>query len=233
VKKKERLILEFTEFNLQRLNPESTNYPMPNVMNKELSVDAWDRHQSAIQSSLVKLSNITSGLSGSSQIGSLRSKIALETQNIKKLIIQRIIKKNNNWDVYVKFEIEDKEYYGVVNRILDISVDFSSEVFKDTELLQPKEWKIKTKGIVINLVKDFLIPSVGYWILLRDECEGFDRTTGEKVIFKKGTPVRVKSSELGKVTIEVLNKLYDLRGENSIYFKWWFEPMDDKEKTID
>lgn len=133
----------------------------------------------------------------------------------------------------MKFEIDDKEYYGVVKRILDISPEFSSEVFKDNELLQPKEWKIKTKGIVINLVKEFLVPSVGYWTLLRDECEGFDRITGEKVIFKNGTPVRVKSSELGKVTIEVLNKLYDLRGENSIYFKWWFEPIVDREKKID
>lgn len=224
--KKEKLILEFSEFNLMRLNPETAVYPLPNVQNKELSVDAWDRHQSAIQSSLVRLSNITSQISGTSQISALRSKIALESQNIQKITIQKIIKKNENWDVYLTFLIDDTEYYGVIKKILDVSPEFHSEVFKDTGLLQPKEWRIKTSGVILRSVKDFLIPEKGDWILERDLCEGYDRISGEKVIFKKGDEVKLKSSELGRITIEKLNRLYDLRGDNFIYFNWWFKPKE-------
>lgn len=218
-----RLILEFTEFNLQRFNPETAIYPLPNVANKELSVDAWDRHQSAIQSSLVRLNNIMGGLSNTSQISSLRSQVALENQNLQSLTILRVVKKGYNYDVYVKFVINDVEYWGVIYGLLDKNPVFESEVFVDTTLLQPKEWKIKTSGLIIKSVRKFFEPEFGTYKLVNNYCEAFSRETGQKLVLEKGSLVNLVAWDKDKLVIEYNLKTYDLRGDNFIYFNWWFE----------
>jgi hypothetical protein len=195
------LILEFTEFNLQRFNPETAIYPLPNVANKELSVDAWDRHQSAIQSSLVRINNIMSGLSNSSQISSLRSQVALENQNLQSLTILRVIKKEYNYDVYVKFVINDIEYWGVIYGLLDKNPTFESEVFVDTTLLQPKEWKIKTSGLIIKAVKKFFEPDFGSWKLINDYCEALCRESGKKITLKSGDVVNLIAWDKDRLVI--------------------------------
>lgn len=219
------LILEFTEFNLQRFNPETAIYPLPNVANKELSVDAWDRHQSAIQSSLVRLNNIMGGLSNTSQISSLRSQVALENQNLQKLTILRVVKKSYNYDVYVKFQINDVEYWGVVYGIMDKNPKFESEVFKDTSILQPKEWVIKTTGLIIKSIKRFFEPDFGKWRLKNNFCEAFCRNTGKKITLESGDIINLVAYDKDKLVIEHELKVYDLRGDNFIYFNWWFEKM--------
>jgi hypothetical protein len=225
-KRSSNLILEFTEFNLQRLNPEAAVYPLPNVQNKELSTDAWDGHQSAIQNSIVKLNTIMGSLSNSSQISALRSKVALENQKIQKLFIQRIFKKNYTYDAYVKFEIDEKEYWGVIYDLLGPGPTFKSEVFDDTSLLQPKEWVIKISGLIIKWVKEFLRPDFGNWKVLDQNMKAFCRRTGTQIHIQPGQIIKVVAWDNNKIIIEYELESYELRGDNFVYFKWWAEKED-------
>ena len=96
MKRKNKLILEFTEFNLQRFGAESaggTGVPM--VDNPQLSLDAFDKHQSGIRQAMSRIDDILYNLKGTSAYSSLRSKLALEDQDIQSIKILRIVKSNS------------------------------------------------------------------------------------------------------------------------------------------
>ena len=147
MKKRNKLILEFTEFNMQRLNPDSVQASM-HVDDPSLSTNAFDKHQDAIRQAMSRVNDILWNLTGSNAYKNLRGKLALENQDIKSMKILRITKVNGiNYDVYVTFVIGDNEYWGVINGILTSDPELESEVFKDYDLYQAKEWIIKIKGL--------------------------------------------------------------------------------------
>lgn len=223
MKQKNKLILEFTEFNLQRFNPENASYPLPNVTNKELSVDAFDKHQSAIQSALSRLNNIVGSLSNSHTLSALKSKLALEDQNIQSMKILRIIGSNSvNWNVYVSFVIDETEYWGVIKNILDRNPEFKSEVFKDFDLIQSKDWVLKTKGLIIKSVKKWLEPEPGVYTQLNDEVIGTHMNTGKLIRLEKDSEVEVIRTADNKILIKFKDDYFYLTGKNFIYFNWWF-----------
>ena len=223
MKQKNKLILEFTEFNLQRFNPENASYPLPNVTNKELSTDAFDKHQTAIQSALSRLNNIVGSLSNSHTLSALKGKLALEDQNIQSLKILRIVGSNAvNWNVYVSFVIDDTEYWGVIKNILDRNPDFKSEVFKDFDLIQSKEWIIKIKGLIVKSIKKWLEPEPGLYTQLNDEVIGTDMNTGRLIKIEKDSEVEVIRTSENKILIKFSDDYFYLTGKNFIYFNWWF-----------
>ena len=87
---KNKLILEFTEFNAQRLNPDSAQMSI-HVDNPQLSIGAFDKHEDAIRTGLTRINNILNTLSNSSTYKSLKSKLSLEEQQITNLKILRIV----------------------------------------------------------------------------------------------------------------------------------------------
>jgi len=221
-----RLILEFTEFNAQRLNTDSAQMGV-SVDNPQLSINAFDKHEDAIRSGISRINNILNTLANTSTFRALKSKLGLESQNIKHLKVQRIIKKDNvNYTIYVAFVIDDEQYYGFIENILSHDPILKSEVFKDTDLIQTKEWVIRTKGLIVKTLKKWLRPDEGMYKLLNENVICYSVDTGKMANIERGSEVEVVRSYDNKILIKYENDYYNLVNDNYIYFNWWFEKID-------
>ena len=147
MKRSKHLILEFTEFNAQRFNPDSVQASV-HVDNPALSTNAFDKHEDLVRQAISRIDQLQGSLTGSAAYRTLKSKLALEDQEIQELKIIRIVKNSLQYDVYLNFKIQEEEYWGVIKDILGNS-EFKSEVFKDHDLVQTREWVIKMKGLII------------------------------------------------------------------------------------
>ena len=158
MKSRNRLILEFTEFNIQRMNPDSARASI-HVDDPQLSIDAFDKHQDGIRQALSRINDILYKVKGSTAYSNLRSKLSLDDQDIQSMKILRIVKNETlKYTAYITLVIDDEEYWGEVEDVVGLNPTFSSELFKDFDLLQPKEWVIKIKGLVIKTLRTWLKP---------------------------------------------------------------------------
>jgi len=224
MKRRNKLILEFTEFNVQRMNTDSVQASM-HVDNPQLSTNAFDKHQDGLRQAMSRVNDILWNLTGSNAYASLRGKLALEDQDIKSMKILRIIKVNGiNYDVYLTFVIGENEYWGVVKNIL-IDPELDSEVFKDYDLYQAKEWVIKIKGLLIKTIKTWLKPEPGFYKLLNDELICYSVDTGKQLKMSDGIEIELIRSYDNKIVIRYDNDIYNLTGDNYIYFNWWFDKI--------
>lgn len=221
-----RLILEFSEFNAQRLNPDSAQMGV-SVDNPQLSINAFDKHEDAIRSGISRINNILNTLANTSTFRALKSKLGLESQNIEHLKVQRIIKKDEvNYTIYVAFVIDGEQYYGYIENILSHDPILKSEVFKDNDLIQTKEWVIRTKGLIIKTLKKWLRPDEGIYKLLNENVICYSVDTGKMANIEKGAEIEVVRSYDNKILIKYENNYYNLVNDNYIYFNWWFEKID-------
>jgi len=225
MKKRNKLILEFTEFNMQRLNPDSVQASM-HVDDPSLSTNAFDKHQDALRQAMSRVNDILWNLTGSNAYRNLRGKLALEDQDIKSMKILRIVKVNGiNYDAYVTFVIGENEYWGVINNILT-NPEIESEVFKDYDLYQAKEWIIKIKGLIIKTIKEWLKPEPGKYKLLNDEVICYSIETGKQLKMEKNIEIDLIRSYDNKIIVRHESDTYNLVGDNFIYFNWWFQKID-------
>ena len=224
MKRKNKLILEFSEFNIQHMTPDSAQ-SSAHVDDPKLSLNAFDKFQDGIRAAMSRVNDILHQLSGTSVYRNLRSKLALENQDIKGMKIIRISKSNNiNYDVYISFVIGEEEYWGVIKNIMN-NPEFKSEVFKDFDLYQTKEWVIKTKGLIIKTIKAWLKPEPGMYRLLNDEITCYSTETGKQLKMEKGIEIELIRSHNDKIIVKHESDYYNLVGDNYIYFNWWFEKI--------
>jgi hypothetical protein len=217
-------INEMTEFNLQRFNTDSVQASM-HVNDPNLSTDAFNRHEDNIRVAMSRVNDIMGKLSGSSDYSKLRSKLSLEDQDIKSLKILRINKIGINYDVYISFVIGEEEYWGVIEDIMSNSPELTSEVFRDHDLFQAKEWVIKTRGFLIKVVKEWLKPEPGNYKLLNDQIICYSTETGKQFIMDKGIEIELIRSHSDKLIIKYDSDKYNLVGDNYMYFNWWFQKL--------
>jgi hypothetical protein len=220
-----RLILEFTEFNLQRFNSDSVQ-ASTHVNNPQLSIDAFDKHQDAIRQAMSRINDIMYNIKGTSSYSSLRSKLALEDQDIQSIKILRIVKNTVNYDIYLILTIKNEEYWGKISNILDANPKFTSELFKDYNLYQPKEWIIKINGLVIKTIKTWLKQEPGLYRLLNNEVICYSVETGKQLKISKGIEVEVIRSYENKIIIKYESDYFNITDDNFIYFNWWFEKIE-------
>lgn len=224
-KRKSNLILEFTEFNLQRHNPESIQVAQ-HVDNPQLSTNAFDKHEDLVRQSISRLGQLQGSL-GSSAYKTLKSKLSLEDQDITSLKIIRITKNQNmNYDVFISFNIGEYEYWGVVKNITK-TPELKSEVFKDNDLIQTKEWIIKLKGFIVKNILNFLKPQSGFYKQIKDEVTCFSSIDGKMMKMKSGSEIEVLKSYDDKIIFRYDGEKFSLTGDNFIYFNWWFEKVED------
>lgn len=225
MKHRNRLILEFTEFNLQRMNPDAGQLSI-SVDNPQLSINAFDKHQDAIRAASSKINSILHSLSNTPQFSILKSKLSLERQNITTMKVLRVSKSNDvNYDVFISFIIDDQEYWGVIENILDKDPIFKSEVFKDTDLVLSKEWIIKTRGLIIKIVRKWLTPDNGSYKLLNDEIHCYNVNSSKPLKISKDTVIDVIRSYDNKTVIKHNNDYYNISGDAYIYFNYWFSKV--------
>lgn len=221
-----KLILEFSEFNAQRLNPDSAQMGV-NVDNPQLSIGAFDKHEDAIRTGVSRINNILHSLSNTSSFRALKSKLALEEQQIKSLKILRIVDTDSiNWDFYISFVIGEEEYFGVVKKLTSKNPEVSSEVFKDFDLVQTKEWVIRLKGLIIKTLKQWLRPEVGVYELLNDKVVCYSIDLGKMVTLKKGAKVEVIKTFENKIVIKYQQDHINLENDNFIFFNYWYKKSD-------
>lgn len=225
MKSKYHLIREFTEFNLQRMNPDSARASI-HVDDPSLSINAFDKHEDTIRQAIAQIGQINKSLQHTNQYRSLKSKLGLESQTIKSLTIVKVVKSSSiDYDVYIKFMIDDEEYWGVIKNILK-APDVRSEVFKDETLLQTKEWLIRTKGLILKYVKNWMKPQFGFFKSLKDEIHCFSGISGKLVVLPLGCRIEVLKSYDDRIIFEYNSQQYTLSGDNFVYFNWWFEKVD-------
>lgn len=225
MKRSKYLILEFTEFNAQRFNPDSVQASVQ-VDDPKLSTNAFDKHEDIVRQAISRIGQLQGSLMGSAAYRTLKSKLALEDQEIKELKVIRIVKNALQYDIYISFKINEDEYWGVIKDILGNS-EFKSEVFKDHDLIQTREWIIKMKGLIIKTVKNFLKPQFGIFKSLSDEIVCYSLLTGKLLKLQAGSEIEVLKSYDNKIIFEYENDKYALTGDNFIYFNWWFEKIED------
>lgn len=217
----------FTEFNLQRFGAESSAGSISGVDDPSLSLNAYDKHQDAIRQASARINDIMFKLSGSDAYNRLRSKLALEDQDITSMKILKIVKSDNiYYDIYLSFIINEVEYWGVIKNILSPNAKLESELFKDYNLYQPIEWIIKIRGFVLRVVKEWLSPEPGKYKLIGDEVMCNSIETGKQLVIDKGLEVEVVRSHPDRIIIRYGSDTYNLVGDNFIYFNWWFEKID-------
>ena len=228
MKRKNKLILEFTEFNMQRMNPDSAAGAIGGVDDPSLSTNAFDKHADAIRQAMSRVNDILYNLAGTSAYRNLRSKLGLESQDIQKMKILRIVKSNNIfYDVYITFVIDDYEYWGVIENVMSPNPEFTSEVFKDFDLYQSKEWIIKIKGLIIKTIKSWLKPEPGMYKLLNDDLYCYSTETGKQLRMEKGIEIELIRAHDNKMVVKYESDYYNLVGDNYVYFNWWFEKIED------
>jgi hypothetical protein len=227
MKRKNKLILEFTEFNMQRMNPDTAVQAVGGVDDPSLSTNAFDKHSDAIRQAMGRINDILYNLSGTSAYKNLRSRLALEHQDIQSIKILRIVKNEIYYDAYITFKIDDYEYWGVIENVMNSNPELTSEVFKDHDLYQSKEWVIKIKGLVVKTIKTWLKPEPGIYRLLNDEIICYSTETGKQLKMDKGIEIELIRSHSDKIIIKHESDYYNLVGDNYVYFNWWFEKIED------
>jgi len=225
MKRSKKLILEFTEFNAQRLNSDSVGSAI-HVDDPSLSINAFDKHEDIIRNAISKIGTLTKSLQNTSSYRSLKSKLSLDDQDVSNLKIIRIVKSTSyKYDVYISFIIDEDEYWGIINDVTGNS-EFKSEVFKDFDLIQTKEWVIKIKGLIIKSIKNWLKPQFGKFKLLKDEIICYSSKTGKMLNLPNNSIIEVLKSYDDRIIFEYDSEQYTLIGDNFIYFNWWFEPQE-------
>ena len=215
-------IFEFTEFNLQRMNPDQGGV-MPNVDNPQLSVNAFDKHQNAILAASSKLNSIIASLTNTAAFTQLKSRLFLDSQNINGMKILRILKTDDvRYDVYLDFLIGDKSYFGVLKDILGAQPKFYSEAFSDNELVLTREWIIKTKGAIQKILEKWLQPEPGEWVCQNEEVNAVNLKTGGLSKISKDTQIEVRTTLDNKIIIKHEDDFYSLQNDSFIYFNYWF-----------
>jgi hypothetical protein len=197
------------------------------VDDPSLSINAFDKHEDVVRQVISKLGNLSRALQNTQGYKVLKSKLSLEDQEISNVKIIRIVKSSSfQYDVYLSFKIDEDEYWGVITDILN-NPEFKSEVFKDHLLLQTKEWIIKTKGLIIKHIKNWMKPQFGKFKLLRDEVICYSNLTGKLLRLPQNSIIEVLKSYDGRLIFEYDGNQYTLTGDNFIYFNWWFEEISD------
>jgi hypothetical protein len=208
------------------MNPDSVQASV-HVDNPQLSINAFDKHEDIVRQSISKLGTLNRALQNTNGYRALKSKLGLEDQDISNLKIIRITKSLGlKYDAYISFKIEDEEYWGVITNLLS-DAELKSEVFKDHDLIQTKEWVIKTKGLIIKNVKNWLKPQFGKFKLINDHVNCYSNENGKLLVLPKNSVIEVLKSYDDRIIFEYDSKQYTLRGDNFVYFNWWFEPIED------
>jgi hypothetical protein len=208
------------------MNPDSARASI-HVDDPQLSIDAFDKHQDGIRQALSRINDILYKVKGSTAYSNLRSKLSLDDQDIQSMKILRIVKNETlKYTAYITLVIDDEEYWGEVEDVVGLNPTFSSELFKDFDLLQPKEWVIKIKGLVIKTLRTWLKPENGNYKLLNNEVICYSTETGRQLSMQQGIEIEVLKSYDNKIVIKHESDTYNLIGDNFIYFNWWFEKVD-------
>lgn len=215
-----KLIREFTEFSNMRLN-QTGLAPMGNVPDIQ-GMKQYDRHINNLKQSMVKINDILANVRTGLDVTKFRNDALLLEQQLESLSIIRITRNNLVYDVFFKATISDKEYWGIIRDILG-ERNVSFEAYRTNELVKPKEWIIRTNGILIKSIMEFLKPEPGIYRLLNNEMQIRSNESGKIYKLIQNDEFELLRAFNDHSIIRVNNEKYTLRNDNFIYFPYWTE----------
>lgn len=215
---------ELTEFNHAGFNPEGSGV-VGYSHDPQLGMDSYDQHASTVLSATRRLNSILSTLNNSGFIYSVTNDRLINGQEIKDIKIQRMYPNGaNNLDVYLTFDILDKEYYGVIKNFDTINPEVRSEVFSEPTLITSREWIIRTKGLLLKCVRLWMEIEKGEYLAMKDILVT-GTLTGNLYTITKGSKIKVLKCYDNKLIIEQKGIECLMDGLNYYYFNWWFEKI--------
>lgn len=221
----ENKINELSEFNFQRFgNPIHPWVNQPNDPN--LSFDAYERHTDQARMANIRLNTILAGLIQTGDIYNKRQDRIIDRQDLSNLVIQRMYDNDSgDLDIYIKFEINKKEYFGVIKNFIH-NPELNSECFRDYDLILTKEWVIRTKGLIIKIIRRFLnVESGDYKALKEIYCT--DNLTGKLYSITEGMKIKVLRAMDDKIIAEIGNNIIStLDGKNFYFFNYYFTKIE-------
>ena len=219
-----KLILEFSEFNFMRLNGDTIPQAM-HVDNPQLSLDGYDRFDQHIKNAFNRLNSIYRDIEKTKSAFNLRKQTLTDIYDIKNIKVLRIFPKEDiHYNIYITFEIQGKEYHGVIKRFKSKQQEFSSEAFSDPFLNMSYEWVIRAKGNIINAIESWLIVPQGKYKAL-DEQYFICKETGKMFYLEKGDIFNVIRSNSTSHTIEYKNAVGELKNRFYMYFNYYNQPL--------
>lgn len=215
---------ELTEFNHAGFNPEGSGV-VGYSHDPQLGMDSYDQHASTVLSATRRLNSILSTLNNSGFIYSVTNDRLINGQEIKDIKIQRMYPNGaNNLDVYLTFDILDKEYYGVIKNFDTINPEVRSEVFSEPTLITSREWIIRTQGLLLKCVRLWMEIEKGEYLAMKDILVT-GTLTGNLYTLTKGSKIKVLKCYDNKLIIEQKGIECLMDGLNYYYFNWWFEKI--------
>lgn len=216
---------ELTEFNLQQFdNPISSWINQPNDPN--LSFDAYDKHTDSVRMANIRLNQIIASLVQNGEIYNRREDRIIERQEIGNLVIQRMYSNGgNDLDIYIQFEIAEKEYFGVINNFI-FNPKLKTEAFRDPDLILTKEWVIRTTGLIIKAIKKWLNIEPGTYKALK-ELYVTCNLTGTLYTIKQKQEIKVLRCLDDKIIANIGSDIQaTLDGTNFYYFNYFFQKIE-------
>lgn len=155
----------------------------------------------------------------------ITSNIEFETLEIKKLNIIKMIPTNGgiNFNIFIKFKINDieEEIFGKFNNVGTQNIpDFQcAEISKFSH-----ENKIKIKGRLWNIIKNWFKVKPGIYSVLSDEVLVYTQT-GQLTKLYINNKVEVTASDDNRINITYNNIQYIIKKPTYYWFNWQFQKI--------
>lgn len=154
-----------------------------------------------------------------------------DIDNYNNLKILRMFENQSNYlDIYISFEFDEKEYFGVFknyNKAYE-KPKLKCELFKSPEYMYiDEEYILKLTNFFRKILNNWFIPKKGNWKNLKDGLI-VNNIMGEKKPIKKNKVVDLKGYNIDEnnnpyLILEFDNDEYYLKGNSYYWFQWFFE----------
>lgn len=221
-----KLILEFTEFSHMRLGSGDSIPQSTHVDNPSLSLDGYSRYSANLRNSLYRLNQMYRNINRSNTAFNLRSGDVIRIGDLKNIKILRIFTKSDIYlNVYFSFVVNEKEYYGYIDKINGSNPTIHSEIFRDINIQGGIEWVIRVKGNLIKVIKEWMNPPIGEYISLKD-IDVTNINTGQLFLIPIDSKIEVvRLMGDNTILINFLGENYLIKGKNYYYFNYYFSPI--------
>lgn len=156
-----------------------------------------------------------------------------DIDSLKNIKILRLIENNNlKIDVFLSFEFDDKEFFGVFRNFNGFAKPkFESEIYYEPEYQYrfDGEYKLKLSNYFYKKLEKWFIPTNGFYKNLKNENK-VKNNLGQLFEMHENQVVEVLGYNMNAnnkpyVIIKVKDKTYHIENNDYYYFKWRFEKL--------
>lgn len=219
-----RLILEFSEFEYQRLsNTDGYNNTAYWVRDPHISYNDPSRAIDLGKESLLRFNAVMNKIMLDNSLYSPKTGLNKDIERISDLIIQRVINTDGvNIDIFISYKYDNTEYYGVIRNYNTYKPKFETELYQN--IYCSIEQRIKIEGILIKAINMFLMMDKGDYITLKD-IEVKNKLTGNILVLPSDSKITLINSTDNEIYINFNDKVYVINGINYYYLNYFLTKL--------